>query len=106
MAKLRTPLEVFDLGADELNRAATIIPGMVKSVAGAATNLVSNIQSDIESPRVQHERPIPPGTLLAPIPSALGHVVSGAIDVVKSGVDSVIGNVDGAARELEQFVRG
>lgn len=103
---LRTPLEGVDLAADTLNRAATLIPDALGSVAGAASRALGNIQGAIEKPREQPERPIPPDKLIEPIPSAIGHAVTGVIDIVKSGVDSVVQNVEGARRELEDFVRG
>jgi hypothetical protein len=33
-------------------------------------------------------------------------MVGGVIDVVKSGADAIVQNVDGARSELETFVRG
>jgi hypothetical protein len=102
---LRTPLEGVDLVADMVNRAATLPGAVVGDMVDAAGDAVKNIKNDIAMPREQPERPIPPGQLLAPIPKAVGHVVSGAIDTVKSGMDAVVQNVEGARRELEEFVR-
>lgn len=103
---LRTPLEGVDLVADGLNRVASAIPDALGSIASAAGRAADNLEADIERPRGQPERPIPPDVLIEPIPSAIGHVVTGVIDVVKSGVDSVVQNVEGARRELEDFIRG
>lgn len=106
LGKLRTPLEGVDLVADMVNRVATL-PGMVVGdMASSSSNLVRNLKGDIEMPRVQSERPIPPGTLLAPIPKAIGDGVGGVIDIVKSGVDAVVDNVSGAKGELDTFFRG
>jgi len=106
LGNLRTPLEGVDLVADEVNRLATLPGTVAGKVLNAAGNAVDNVKRDIEGPREQPERPIPPDQLLAPIPRAIGHIVGGVIDVVKSGVDGVVQNVDGARQELEDFVRG
>lgn len=103
---LKTPLEVIDLGADEVNRLATLPGAVVADVLDAAADTVNNIKKDIAMPREQTERPIPPDKLIAPIPAAVVHAVSGAVKVVKSGVDAVVHNVDGARQELEDFVQG
>jgi len=106
LGNLRTPLEGVDLVADMANRAVSLIPDTLGGMAGAAARAADNLEGDIEAPRAQPERPIPPDKLIAPIPGAVAHVVTGVIDVVKSGVDSVVQNVEGARRELEDFVRG
>lgn len=103
---LRTPLEGVDLAADMVNRAATLPGAVVGDMVDAAGNAVLSLKNDIAAPREQPERPIPPDKLLSPIPKAIGHAVGGVIDVVKSGVDAVVNNVDGARREIEDFVRG
>ena len=102
---LRTPLEGVDLAADLINRAATLVPTVVSEVGDSASRIFSNLKADIESPRQQSERPIPPDKLIGPFPDAIGHVVTGAIDTVKSGMDAVVDNVEGARREIEDFVR-
>lgn len=104
--KLRTPLEGIDLVADGINRAATL-PGMVVGdMLDSVAETVRALKSDIEAPRVQSERPIPPDVLLSPIPKAIGDAVGGVIDTVKAGVDAVVENVNGAKNELDQFIRG
>lgn len=103
---LKTPLEGVDLAADLVNRAATLPGAVVGDMVGAAGQAIKNIKSDISMPREQPERPIPPDQLIKPIPSAIGHAVGGVIDTVKSGVDAVVQNVEGARREVETFVRG
>lgn len=103
---LRTPLEGVDLVADGVNRVATLPGAVVGGMLSAAGQAFENIQRDIAAPREQSERPIPPDKLISPIPQAVGHVVSGVMDTVKSGVDAVVGTVDGARRELEDFIRG
>lgn len=102
---LRTPLEVIDLGADMLNRAFTL-PGQVASQTGqAAARSSDSLGRDIESPRVQTERPIPPAVLVRPVLAGVGHIVSGVIDTAKSAVDAVVDNVEGARQELESFIK-
>ncbi len=103
---LRTPLEGVDLAADMVNRVATLPGAVVGDVISAAGSTIRTIKDDISSPRDQPERPIPLDKLVKPIPSAIGHAVSGAINTVKSGVDAVVQNVDGARRELDDFIRG
>ncbi len=103
---LRTPLEGVDLAADIVNRVATLPGAIVGDVLDAAGDTIKTIKQDIASPREQPERPIPLDRLIKPIPAAIGHAVSGAIDTVKSGVDAVVQNVEGARRELDDFVRG
>jgi len=106
LGNLRTPLEGVDMVADGVNRVVSAIPDALGAVATAAGRAAGNLQGDIERPRVQSERPIPPDKLIEPIPQAVGHIVTGVIDVVKSGVDSVVQNVEGARREVEDFIRG
>jgi hypothetical protein len=103
---LRTPLEGIDLAADMLNRVATLPGAVVGDMLDAAGETVEAIKEDIASPREQPERPIPPDKLLKPIPSAVVHAIGGAVDVIKSGVDAVVQNVEGARAELDDFVRG
>jgi len=103
---LRTPFEGIDLVADEINRLAALPGEVVSQMADSFSNTVEDIKRDLSAPREQPERPIPPDVLLSPIPKAIGDAVSGAIGFVKSGVDAVVNNVEGARRELEDFVRG
>ncbi len=103
---LRSPLEVVDLGADMINRVATLPGAVVGDMVEAVGDTIQNIKEDIASPREQPERPIPLGKLIAPIPSAATHAVTGVINTLKSGADAVVQNVDGARRELEDFARG
>lgn len=102
---LRTPLEGIDLVADGINRVATLPFQVAREVNAAASRATDTLQKDISAPREQSERPIPPDVLISPIPKGLGHIVSGVIDTVKSGVGAVVGNVDGARQELENFVK-
>lgn len=106
LGNLRTPLEGVDLVADEINRLATLPGDVGASMFDAAGNAINQIKADIAAPRMQAERPIPPGTLLAPIPAGIGDIVSGVVGIVKSGVDGVITNVQGAKGELDTFIRG
>lgn len=106
LGNLRTPLEGIDMAADMLNRAATLPGQVVGGVLDAAGSTFNSVQRAIAAPRDQPERPIPPDKLVMPIPQAVGDIVTGVIDVVKSGVDAVVDNVDGARREVEQFIRG
>lgn len=103
---LRTPLEGIDLAADMVNRVATLPGAVVGDVLDAAGDTIKTIKEDIASPREQPERPIPPDKLIKPIPGAIVHAVGGVVDVVKSGVDAVVHNVEGARQELDDFIRG
>lgn len=103
---LRTPLEGVDLAADLVNRAATFPGAVVGTMVDAVGDTITSLKNDIAMPREQPERPVPPDKLLMPIPKAIGHVVGGAIDTVKSGVNAAVQNVEGARREIEDFVRG
>jgi hypothetical protein len=103
---LRSPLEGVDLVADGINRLGALPGQFVGRVLDASGNAFNQVTSDLENPRQQPERPIPPDVLLKPIPQAVGHMVGGVIDVVKSGADAIVQNVDGARSELETFVRG
>ena len=103
---LRSPLEGVDLVADQANRLAALPGEVIGRVLQAGEGAFGNVTGDLTSPRQQPERPIPPDVLIKPIPQAVGHMVGGTIDIVKSGVDAVVQNVDGARAELETFVRG
>ncbi len=103
---LKSPLEVVDLGADMVNRAATLPGEVVGKMVDAAGKTITNLKDDIAAPREQPERPIPPEQLIKSIPNAVGHVVTGVVDIAKSGVDAAVQNVEGARRELEDFIGG
>ncbi len=103
---LRTPLEGVDLVADGINRVASLPGQVIGGMLDAAGNAFGSVTRDLESPREQPERPIPPDVLISPVAKGLGDVVGGVIDVAKTGVDAVVQNVEGARRELEDFVRG
>jgi hypothetical protein len=106
IGNLRTPLEGVDLAADMVNRVATLPGAVVGDMVDAVGDTIKSLKNDIAMPREQPERPIPPDKLISPIPKAVGDAVGGAIDTVRSGVDAVVQNVEGARRELENFVRG
>jgi hypothetical protein len=106
MGGLRTPLEGVDLAADLINRVATLPGAVVGGMVDSVGDGIGKIKNDIAMPREQPERPIPPDKLISPIPKAIGDAVGTAIDTVKTGVDAVVQNVEGARREIEEFVRG
>lgn len=103
---LRSPLEGIDLAADMVNRLAALPGEVAEDVLDAAGNAVGKVKKDLETPREQPERPIPLDQLLTPIPKGIGDIVTGVVDTVKSGIDAVVDNVEGARRELDDFIRG
>lgn len=103
---LRTPLEGVDLVADGVNRVAAMPGKVVSNMLDASGDMVSQVTNDLQSPRMQPERPIPPGALLSPIPQGIGDIVTGAVVIVKSGVNGVVDSFQGAKAELDAFLRG
>lgn len=103
---LKSPLEGVDLVADGINRVASLPGQVIGEVLDATGEAFAKVTADLEAPRTQTERPIPPDVIISPVFKGAGDIVGGVIDTVKSGVDAVVNNVEGARRELEEFFRG
>lgn len=104
MPKLKTPLEVVDLGADIANHAFRTPAKIFGNALSAAGQTFKNLEADIRRPADYAEIPPPPDVLVEPAISGVGHIVEGAINTVKGAVDGVLESADGVRREIQSFV--
>ena len=104
MPKLKTPLEAVDVVADMANQAFRTPARVLGNALSAAGQTFKNLEADIRRPADYAEIPPPPDVLVEPAISGVGHIVEGAINTVKSGVDGVLETADGIRREIQSFV--
>lgn len=104
MPKLRTPLELVDLGADLANQLFSTPARVIGKTFEAVERTAKNLEADIARPREHAEIPPPPDVLVEPAISGVGHIVEGAINTVKAGMDGIIETADGVRREVQTFI--
>jgi len=103
LPKLKTPLELVDAGADVVNQVFRTPARVVGNVTGAISQAAKNLESDIARPAEFSEIPPPPDALVEPAISGVSHIIEGAINTVKGGVDGVLETAEGVRRELQQL---
>lgn len=105
LGKIPSPLEVVDGAADIVNQVFSAPNRIASNVGTAVAKANENLERDIAAPRLSRETPKAPGTLIQPAFSGIGHIVGGAVDAVKGGLDGVAETFEGIKADMDARLR-
>lgn len=100
-----SPMEVVDAALDSVGEVLLLGPRMAANLGQSVAATARKIEGDIRQPIDEGGIPASPGTVISGGIGVVVDVVSGGVNVVGEGLESIRQTADGVKGQLDALVR-